>query len=105
MGRAPVRSGAKHEASPREKLEDVMARLENLALERLPAAHHVAHLLLGLARDPDRRELAGAVEAREFTRVALVMLALHTWPFRNEGRGDDVARISPLTERPVQYVA
>ena len=34
---------AEYEAAPRQELEDVMPRLQDLALELLAAADHVAH--------------------------------------------------------------
>lgn len=53
MGRAPVGAVAKDEAAAGEEYENVVARLEDLALERFPAAHDVADPLIGLARNPD----------------------------------------------------
>ena len=52
MRRAPVRPLAEHEPAAGEELEDIVARLEDLALERLPAAHDIAHPLLRFARNP-----------------------------------------------------
>jgi hypothetical protein len=92
-------------AAASEEFEDVMARLEDLALERLAAAHDVADAFVGFARNPDGDELAGAIEPRQVGRVALVMLALDAGPLRNERRGDDVARVSPLLQRSMQDVA
>ena len=53
----------KTKPAPGEELEDVVPRLEDLALERLAAPDDVAYALVGLARDPHRGELAGAIEA------------------------------------------
>jgi hypothetical protein len=96
---------AKHEAAARQELEDVVPRLEDLALERLAAAHDVPHALLGLTRNADRRQLAGAIEACEVLRIALVVFPLYAWPFRDQRRRDDVTRVAPLSERPMQHVA
>jgi hypothetical protein len=74
-------------------------------LKHLPAADHVAHTLLRVARNPDRRELTGAIEPRQVGRVARVVLALHARAFGNEGRRDDVAGIPPLLQRAVEHVA
>ena len=105
MWRVPVGALAEDEAPPGEELEDVMPRLQDLALERLSAPDDIPHALLGLARDPHHGELSGAKEAGEVGRVALVMLALHPGSLRDEGGGDDLARIPPLLERAVQHVA
>src|SRR5215213_8867414 len=104
MRRAPVGALAVDEPAPGEELEDVVARLEDLALERLAAANDVAHALLGLAGNADRRELAGAVEPGEVRRVALVVLPLGARPLRDERRRDHVARVTPLPQRSVQDV-
>jgi hypothetical protein len=71
--RAPVGAVAVDEPAPGQELEDVVARLEDLALEGLPAADDVADALLGRGGNPDRRELAGAVVAGEVGGVALVV--------------------------------
>src|SRR4051812_43104456 len=81
MGRAPVGSLAKYKAAPREELQDVVARFEDLALEGLPAAHHVADALFGFSGNADGDELAGAIQASEIGRVAFVMLPLHPRSF------------------------
>ena len=96
MRRAPVRAVAVDETTTGQKLQDVMARLENLALELFPTAHDVAHPLLGFGRNADGCELIGAIERRPLTRVALVVLALHPRSFRNERRCDHIAGVAPL---------
>jgi hypothetical protein len=50
MGRAPVGAVAKDKPASREEFENVVARLEDLALKCFATADHVAHALLGLAR-------------------------------------------------------
>jgi hypothetical protein len=82
-----------------------MARREDLALNGLPAAHDIPHPFVGLARNADRDELSGAIEPGQVRGIPRVMLALHARPLRNERRGDHLARIAPLGERPVQDVA
>src|SRR5258708_2137995 len=103
--RAPVGALAIDEAAPREELEDVVPRLENLPLEGLAAANDIAHALLSLARNADRCEFTGTIEPRQFGRIVPVVLPLHPWPFGNQGRRDDVARIAPFPHRAVQDVA
>src|SRR5215218_8276491 len=104
MGRAPVGALAVDEPAPGEELEDVVARLADLALEGLPAADDVAHALLGLGGNADRSELTGAVETGEVRGVALVVLPLHAGPLRDERGRDHVARVAPLAQRSVQDV-
>jgi hypothetical protein len=82
--RAPVGALAEHEPATGEEFQDVVARLEDFALERLPAAHHVAHPLLRCTRDPYRGEIATAIQSREFTRIVLVVLPLHARPLRDQ---------------------
>jgi hypothetical protein len=84
----PIGAVAKHEPAPREKLEEVVPRFEDLSLKRLATPHDVAHALLGFARDAHGRQFAGAVQSRELARVPLVVLALHAWPFRNQRISD-----------------
>src|SRR6476661_2372485 len=105
MRRAPVRALAVDEPAPGEELEDVMARLENLALEGLAAAHDIAHPLLGLAGNANRGELAGAVEPGEVGRIALVVFPLDARPLWDERWRDHVARVPPLAQRSVQHVS
>jgi hypothetical protein len=71
-----VRALAVHETAAGEDLEQVMAALEQLAPERLAAAPDVAYPRLGLARDADRRQVAGTVVVGELRGVVLVVLAL-----------------------------
>src|ERR1043166_9371776 len=99
MRRAPVGALPEHEAAARKKLQDVVPRLENLALKRLAAANDVADPLLGLARNAHRHQFAGTIEARELAGVALVILALHAWPLRNERGSDYVTCVAPLPHR------
>lgn len=107
MWGAPVGPVTKHEAAARQELQDVVARLEDLALKRFAAAHNVADALFGFRGDVDGHELAGPMQAGEIRRVALVVrvvLALLAGPFRNERRRNDVARIAPLSQRAVQHI-
>jgi hypothetical protein len=61
---------AKHEAAADEEFEKVVARLEDLALEHLSAAHDIADLLVGLAGNrtatssPARKNRARSVASR-----------------------------------------
>ena len=82
-----------------------MPRLEDLTLERFAAADHIAHPLVGLARNPHRDELARPREPRQVGRVALVVLAMHAGPLRDQRGRDHVARVAPLRERPMEHIA
>ena len=93
--RAPVGTLAIDEAAAREEFQDVVPRLENLALKRLATPHHIADALLRLARDAHRRELAG---------VPSIVFALHAGPFRDQRGRDHVAGVAPLSQRTVQNV-
>jgi len=104
MRGAPVRPLAKYKATARQELEDVVTRFQNLSLERLATPDHVAHALLGFARNPHRGELPGTLEPRELTRIALVVLPLHARAFRDQRRRDDLAGVAPLTERAMEHV-
>jgi len=59
-----------------------VARLEDLALEGLPAADDVPSALLGLSGYPDWRELASAVIPSQVGGVPLVVLALDAGALR-----------------------
>ncbi len=82
MRGAPVSPLAKYEATPGEELEDVVARLEDLALKRLTAAHNVTHSLVALARDSHDDELTRSIIPREIRGIPLIVFALHAGPFR-----------------------
>src|SRR5688500_1986541 len=102
---APVGAVAVDEPAPGQELEAVVARLEDLALEGLPAADDVTDALLGLGGNPDWRELAGAVIAGEVGGVALVVFPLDARALRDEGGREHVAGVAPLPERAVQDVS
>src|SRR5436190_7055548 len=82
----PVRPLAEHEAAPREELEDVVARLEDLALEGLAAPHDIADALVRFAGTPDGHEFPGPIQAREIDGVAFVVLALDPRPLGDQQR-------------------
>ena len=105
MRRPPVRTVAIDEAARGEELENVVSRFEHLALERLATTDDVANTFLGFARDANRRELAGAIQARQLGGIALVMLALDPRPFRDERGRDHVAGVAPVAERTVDDVS
>ena len=79
-----------------------MPRLENLALERLPAADEIPHALLRLGRDPDHRQLARAVRPRQLDRIVRVVLPLHAGLGRDERRRNHIARHAPRGAGTVQ---
>ena len=82
-----------------------MPRLQDLALERLAAADHVAHALVGLARDAHRDQLAGAIEPRQIGGIAFVVLPVDPGPLRDQRGRDHVAGVSPFRERPMEHIA
>ena len=92
---------AEDETPPRQKLEDVMPRLENLPLERLPASHDVAHSLIRLARDAHRDEFAGPIQPRQVGGIALVMLPVDARPLRDQRRRNHVARVPLMSPDPL----
>src|SRR5436189_4439087 len=102
---APVRALAIDEAAAREEFENVVARFQNLSLEGLATSHDVAHPLLRLGGDADRRELAGAIEPRQVGRITLVVLPLDARTLRNERRRDHLTRVAPLAERAMKDIA
>jgi len=97
----PRRAVAIDESAPGQELEGVVPALEHLALKRLAAPDYVAHPLLRLGRDPDRRELARPVEPRQLHGVVRVMLALPAGPGGDQRRRDHVAVVPPAGERAV----
>jgi len=104
MRATPVRAFAEHEAATGQELQDLVSRLENLALERFPRADDVAHPLLRLTRDAHDGELARPIEAGEIGRVAFVVFALYAGPFRDQRRRDHLAQIAPLPQCAVEDV-
>jgi hypothetical protein len=103
--RTPVCALAIDEPAAGKELEDVVARLHDLALKRLPTAHDIPDALLRLGGNADRRQLARAIQARQVGGIALVMLPLDPGPLGNERGRDHVAGDAPLPQRPVQHVA
>src|SRR5690606_23676696 len=93
---APVGALAVDEATAGEELEDVVAALDQLPLQRLPAADDITYALLGLRRDADRGEVARAVVVGELGSVVPIVLALVPRLPGDEGGGDDVARVAPV---------
>ena len=73
MRRAPVRPVAEDEPARRQELQDVVPRLEDLALEGLPTPNDIADPLVRLARDAHGHELTGAIEPRPVGRVPFVV--------------------------------
>lgn len=57
-----------------------MPRLQDLALEALPAADQVADAHVGFGGDPDGCEYPAAIEPRQAGGVALVVLPLDARP-------------------------
>src|SRR5919106_466788 len=55
---APRLAVAVDDPAPSEKLEHIVARLHELALERLAAPHHITHPVFGFARDAHHGEFA-----------------------------------------------
>src|SRR6185437_1603537 len=102
--RAPVGALAEDEPASRQKFEDVVPGLEDLALEGLTAAHDVAHLLVRFARDAHGDEFTGAIEPRQVRGVSLVMLPVDARTLGDERRRDDFAGIAPLRHRPMEDV-
>ncbi len=84
MRRAPVGAVAKDESALRKEFEDVVPRLEDLALKRLPAAHDVTDPFVRFARDAHRDEFPGTVEPRQVGGITLVMLPVDARPLRNQ---------------------
>src|SRR5439155_12745301 len=74
-------------------------------LESLAAAHDIADPFLRLTGNAHRRQLARAIEPRQFGGVVPVVFPLHTGALRDERRGDDVAGIAPLAHRAVDHIA
>ena len=93
------------DGAPRQELEDVVPRLQDLALKRLPAAHDVADPFIRLARDAHRDQLAGAMEPRQVGRVARVVFPVDPGPLRDQRGRDHVAGVSPFRERPMEHIA
>ena len=54
--------------------------------------------------DAHHRQLTGAIQARQFRRVVLVVFALHPRPLRNQRRRDHVTRITPLAHGAVEHI-
>ncbi|MEJ7758611.1 MAG: hypothetical protein WKF55_03345 [Gemmatimonadaceae bacterium] len=68
----------------RQELEDVVARLEDLLLNRFSAAHYVTNSLVALARNSHRSELTRSIEASEVGGISLVVFSLDTRSLRKE---------------------
>jgi len=82
-----------------------VARLEDLALEALTAAHQVANALVLLGGDVDEDQAIIAEVAPDLDGIAAVGLAVLPRPTRNErGRGE-VALDAPLGQRTLEHVA
>jgi hypothetical protein len=78
MPDGPVRTFAEDEAPAAHELENVVARLDDLALEGLAAADEVADAFVGFGGDGDQDESVVAKVARDLDRVAAIGLAMFT---------------------------
>jgi hypothetical protein len=94
--RPPRLALAVDETAPREKFQNVVPRLEDLSLEGLAAADHIADAFFGRGGDAHCGEFTRAIEPRELRRVVLVVFSLHARLDRDERGRDDVTRIAPL---------
>jgi hypothetical protein len=88
-----------------QKLQQVVAGLEEFLLDRHPAPHQIPHPFFGDARDPHRGQLAGAEQPGELSGIVLVLLALDPRLDGNQRGGDHGAGIAPRGELPRQHVA
>jgi proline iminopeptidase len=93
----PVGAVAIDEAAPAHELQDVVTRLDDLALEGLAAAHEIPDPLVGLGRDVDEDE--------PVVGIATVGLTVLTRSTRDERWGSEFAVDTPLGERALQHVA
>jgi len=100
-----VRALAEDEAAPAHEFEDVVARLHDLTLEGLAAAHQVTDPLIGLGRNVDEHEPIVAEVARDLDGIAAIGLAMLARPARDERGGAELARHVPLRERALEHVA
>jgi hypothetical protein len=107
MRRAPVGTVSNDQPTAREKLQDVVPGLEDLTLKRLATPHDIAYALFRFTGNSHGGQLAGAIQPRQITRVAFVVLvvfARHTRALRNERRCKHVARVAPRSACPMDNV-
>src|SRR5690606_12276011 len=88
-----------------EKLRESVASPKLVLLGCLAGAHHVTQRLMGLIRDPGRRELTAAVQSRQLGRVTPVRLHSVAGLHWDEGRRDHVAVHAQTHQLPIQRVA
>ena len=105
MPLGPVVSIPEDQATAPEELEDVVAGLQDLALEGLAAADQVADPLLGLGGDADGDEQPAPMLACERDGIESVVLATVARAGGNQGRGDDLAGLPPSLDGAVKNVA
>ena len=92
-------------ALAQQKLAQAVSRAQLIALGRLPCTHQVAQSLVRRIRYPHRRELPGAVAARQLFGVAPIRLDPIPGLDRHQ-RGRHHLAVDPqLAQLPVQHVA
>ena len=105
VAHGPVLALAEDEPAPAHELEDVVAGLDDLALEALAAADEVTDPLVGFGGDVDEHEALVAEVAGQLDGVTPVGLAMLAGPPRDQrGRGE-MAFDAPLGEGALQDVA
>ena len=82
-----------------------MAGAQLVLLRRLAGAHQIAQCLVRRVRNPDRRQVAAAVAARQLLCVAPVSFYAVAGPHRYQRRRDHLAHGTQLGQLPVQHVA
>jgi len=101
----PVVGLTEDEAPAAHELEDVVAALDDLALEGLAASDQVANALVLFGGDVDEDEAVIAEVAADLDGIAAVGLAALAGPAGNERGSGEVALDAPLEEGSLEDVA
>ena len=91
-------------AVPQQEAGQLLTRLTQRAHRRQTRAHEIADRLMGLIRNPDRGQFAGAVQPRKIYRIPPVGLDPVTGLARDQRRSNDNASMPRRAELPLYAV-
>jgi hypothetical protein len=104
VARGPVRAFAVDEPAAAQELEDVVAGLDDLALEGLSAADQVADPLVVFGRNVDEDEAVVAEVAGDLDGITAIGLAVLTGSGRDERGSGELTRDAPVGESALKHV-
>jgi hypothetical protein len=92
-------------AMAQQKPGQLLADLPQRTHRGLTRTHEIADRLMGLVRDPDRRQFTGAVQLGEVDRIPPIGLDPLTGFARDQRRRDDDAFVIHRRELPLDAIA